>query len=551
MPTAVRIRTRLRVNTDEAASLAEVGDFLGAVYRAELSSRVRLGHLTRSRHAGWRAERKRELTKISSSRWGGAITRCAEDQYQLGLRGLAAHAVSLRASIDVLEKRCALAPGERSTHGDRGTRPLRGYRNDGERFQKSRRLIALRDRLDVVEQSLAKGRPTIAVGGRRLWRSRNNLLAADMTEPQWRDRWDAARMFLTADGESGKRGGNETIRVDPETHQLRIRVPAGLSATLGSHLTVTVPVSFRYLGLQWQERISSASAVRYDVEYDPQRDRWYLHASWKSTPQATPTLSELRSGRMVGVDLNADHLALCVVDPAGNPVGQPCSIPMALEKRSASHRDSRIRAAITRLLDHAELQGCGAIAIENLDFADARSQGRETLGRGSRGKRFRRTVSGIPTSQFRRRLVTMAARRGIAVVGVDPAYTSKWGNQHWRKPLQQQTSDVVTQHRAAAAAIGRRGLGLKLKRRPAGPRNGQRTNANHLPAWLDLQRVSTSRRSGSDPPVYPSRCCGSSESTRRQRPRPFGPHGIAQFEERLGEGFINTGPCPGLPIHSV
>ncbi|MDT5299509.1 MAG: hypothetical protein QOG79_2751, partial [Mycobacterium sp.] len=64
-----------------------------------------------------------------------------------------------------------------------------------------------------------------------------------MTEPQWRARWDAARMFLTADGESGRAGGNETIRVD-EARQLRIKVPAALSARLGSHLQIAAPVGF-------------------------------------------------------------------------------------------------------------------------------------------------------------------------------------------------------------------------------------------------------------------------------------------------------------------
>jgi hypothetical protein len=29
-----------------------------------------------------------------------------------------------------------------------------------------------------------------------------------MTEHQWRTRWDCSRMFLTADGESGKAGGS-------------------------------------------------------------------------------------------------------------------------------------------------------------------------------------------------------------------------------------------------------------------------------------------------------------------------------------------------------
>ncbi len=55
------------------------------------------------------------------------------------------------------------------------------------------------------------------------------------------------------------------------------------------------------------------------------------------------------------------------------------------------------------------------------------------------------------------------------MIGVDAAYTSKWGAQHWRNPLQQQTSDPVTRHHAAAAAIGRRGLGMAIKRRPTGP----------------------------------------------------------------------------------
>jgi hypothetical protein len=56
-----------------------------------------------------------------------------------------------------------------------------------------------------------------------------------------------------------------------------------------------------------------------------------------------------------------------------------------------------VRAAITGLVDHAQQAGCAAVVVENLDFADARATGRETLGRGRRAKRLRRTVAGIPT----------------------------------------------------------------------------------------------------------------------------------------------------------
>ena len=431
-----------------------------------------------------------------------------EDQYQLGMRGVSAQVADLRAAVEVLEQRCALRPGQLAPVEGTETRPRsrrrrRGYRNAAERFAKTRRLAVLRDRLAAAEDALAAGRPSITVGGKRLWRNRNHLDATDMTEQLWRERWDGARMFLTADGESGKAGGNETIRVD-EHAGLRVKVPSALVEELGTHLTIATPVQFSHRGGEWLARVSTRRAVRYDISYDPDRGRWYLDASWKTSPEPARDIEELRGGPVLGVDLNDGHLACCVLDGSGNPIGEPHTIDVVTAGLCASRRDGRVRAAITALLDHAHQHTCSAIVVENLDFADTRATGRETLGRGTRGRRLRRTIAGIPTARFRTRLTGMASRRGIAVIGVDPAYTSRWGAQHWRKPLQQQTSEPVTGHHAAAAAIGRRGLGLAIRRRPAGPRNGQRTAAGTPPARPDHQPSTTQRRRGScGPPTRP------------------------------------------------
>lgn len=507
-PAGVRIRTRIRLTEAQASALTAVGMFLGSVYRAELAGRVRCGRLDRESQGVWRAERKKAITVVSSSRWAGAITRAVEDQYQLGLRGLAAHVADLRAAIEVLTARCGLRPGEldveHTEDGGRGRRRRRGYRNAGERFAKTRRLAVLRARLAVAEEALSAGRPSITVGGKRLWRHRNHLDATDMSGQQWRDCWDAARMFITADGESGKAGGNETIRVDADG-VLRIKVPAALVAELGSHVVVAAPVRFSHRGREWGERVAARRAVRYDISVDPVKHRWYLDVSWKTTPEPAPTLEELRTKNVLGVDLNADHLACWVLDAAGNPIGDPATIAVDTAGLVASRRDGRVRAAITTVLDHAEQRGCAAVVVENLDFADARATGRETLGRGARGKRLRRTVAGIPTRGFRARLTAMAARRGIAVIGVDPAYTSRWGAQHWAQPLQQQTSDPVTGHHGAAVAIGRRGLGLAIRRRPAGPRNGQRTVVGTPPARPNLLPNHAGRHGSSGPPTR-TRC---------------------------------------------
>jgi IS605 OrfB family transposase len=164
-------------------------------------------------------------------------------------------------------------------------------------------------------------------------------------------------------------------------------------------------------------------------------------------------------GPVVGVDVNEGHLAVRRLDEHGNPMGAPHRIDLDLSGSSA-RRDARVRHAITRLLHNTARHKIAAVAVEDLDFADARTLGRETMGRGSRGKRFRKAVAGIPTAVFRHRLTAQAQRHGIGLFAVNPAYTSAWGDQHWRTPYQN-----VTRHEAAATVIGRRAQGHKARRR--------------------------------------------------------------------------------------
>jgi hypothetical protein len=164
-------------------------------------------------------------------------------------------------------------------------------------------------------------------------------------------------------------------------------------------------------------------------------------------------------GPVAGVDLNGDHLAVRRLDAHGNPVGRPHRVDLDLSGSSA-RRDAQVRQAITRLIHFALGHGIDNVAVEDLDFADARATGRETMGRGRRGKRFRKTVAGIPTAVFRSRLSAQTTRHGIGLFAVNPAYTSVWGDQHWRTPYEN-----VTRHEAAATVIGRRAQGFTARRR--------------------------------------------------------------------------------------
>jgi hypothetical protein len=79
---------------------------------------------------------------------------------------------------------------------------------------------------------------------------------------------------------------------------------------------------------------------------------------------ATPT-------GVLGVDLNEHHLAACVLDASGNPVGEPVTIAVATAGLAACRRDGRVRAAITALLDHADQHNCPVVVVSGVDVCAA------------------------------------------------------------------------------------------------------------------------------------------------------------------------------------
>lgn len=442
--------------------------FLGSLAAGDLAirSRQQLSH-----DAGTWAVRKRELTGSCSARWAGSITKATHDQWALARRGQAAHLAWLRGQIASIEARLARPLG---TKADRRAGLPRGYGSRAEWHAKSRRLHALKMRLERVEADWAAGRVHVVRGGKQLALARHHLALAGLSEQAWRERWQAARMFLAADGESGKRFGNETIRIT-DTGHLSLKLPAPLAhlanAPHGRYVLDTT-VQFKHRGQEWLDRVTANRAVAYRIHHDPVRGRWYVTASWQRAATSILPLEAALVRGVIAMDMNDDHLAAWRLDRHGNPVGEPQRFFYDLSG-STAHRDAQIRHALTRLLHHARRCGMAAIAIEDLDFTDGRSRERH-----GRNKRFRRLLARFPTAKLKSRLVSMAAEQDIAIVAVDPAYTSRWGAQHWQKPLTTPTRKT-TRHDAAAVAIGRRALGHAVRRRTTPPPHDQSDRVGH------------------------------------------------------------------------
>ena len=383
----------------------------------------------------------------------------------------------LRLEVATLERRVAAPTRSGCGCGERrGCLACRdGYATANERFQKQRRLASRFAELGRIEAQLAATDYPVVYGGRRLACTRHHLDQAGLTESEWRRAWTEARHWFGCAGNKAAPGGNPCLtltRAEGGNWYLTVSVPRPVAERLGVAARVQLrhPVRLHHRGLELEERLDARAAVRLDVRPDTDRKgrvRTYLRVSWLGAAPEVVDLTAARAGGVVGVDLNADHLAATRIDTSGNPVGRPIRVPLGLAGASTTTRDGRLRAAVTAILEHAETVGATAIAIEDLDFAD--SKGREKFGRR---KAFRHLIAGFPTTRFRDRVVAMAATQGLAVIAVDPRYTSRYGGASWQRALTTPTI-VATRHEGASVAIGRRALGHGLTTkagRPGSPR---------------------------------------------------------------------------------
>ena len=119
----------------------------------------------------------------------------------------------------------------------------------------------------------------------------------------------------------------------------------------------------------------------------------------------------------------------------------------------------------------------------------------------------------------------MAANNGVAVIAVDPAYTSRWGAEHWLDPLGQ-ISPEASGHHAAALVIGRRGLGHRARRRE----RCDSTRAVHRDERAADSVVSGDRRPHTEP--EDREAGGQPRSRQRTLPGERAPSGDEATEDR-------------------
>jgi IS605 OrfB family transposase len=313
--------------------------------------------------------------------------------------------------------------------------------------QKRRRLQTLRDRLAAARREAARQLPGLCFGTRRLFRAQFYLRENGYTShEEWLADWRDARssQFLCL-GSKGEAQGNETATLYPDG-TLRLRVPPALEHRFGRW--VNIPgIRFPHGQDVIDRALAAGQAINLRLVRRKRKGAWVWYVKATTERQDAKIVTSRKNG-CLGVDLNPGLVSACLADRHGNPC-HARHIPVPILGRTREQVKAALAEAVADIVEWARRAGV-PVAVERLDFREKKNR-LEALD----GARYARMLSSFAYRLFLSLLLSRAAREGVEVILVNPAFTTvigwvKFGEGYGLSP-----------HAAAAAAIARRALGLR------------------------------------------------------------------------------------------
>ena len=189
------------------------------------------------------------------------------------------------------------------------------------------------------------------------------------------------------------------------------------------------------------EKAARATGLGQAVSYRFKRDLkgWRVFVSTRMMD--VPVVTDQRRG-VIGIDLNADHLAVAETDASGNYLNA-WRAPLVTYGKNTHQAQALIGDVVSTVVQYAKEAG-KPIVIEKLDFR----QKRAVLEGES--PRYSRMLSSFGYGKVKAYFLSCGYRQGVEVHQVNPAYSSVIGRVKFMERY------GLSVHQAAALVLARR-----------------------------------------------------------------------------------------------
>ena len=336
-----------------------------------------------------------------------------------------------RLRVDSLERRIAQAERQVAQAEEQGRWQ--------QVHEKRRRLANLRSRLAGLETDIGAGRVRLCFGSKRLWRKRDHLEANGYaSHEEWLQDWRDARsneffVLGSRDETSGCQLCVASI-ADDGSLTLRLRMPDCLAEQHGKYLVIegvrfayghgqvlaALESNAEYVAYRREhgDQAARATALGQAISYRFKRDAkgWRVFVSTEM--RDVPVVTDRRRGA-IGVDLNADHLAVAETDASGNYV-TAWRVPLVTYGKNTNQAEALIGDAVASVVQYAREVG-KPIVIEKLDFRQKKA------ALEGQSRRYSRMLSSFSYGKIKAYFLSRGYRQGVEVHQVNPAYSSVIG----------------------------------------------------------------------------------------------------------------------------
>jgi IS605 OrfB family transposase len=363
--------------------------------------------------------------------------------------------VTVRGKIASIKARQRALVEELQHRITKAEKVLKRTTNPAKKHQMKRRVSILRDRLAKLKADLKEGKARLCFGSRRLFRAQFHLEDNDYTShEEWLRDWRSSRsnqffVIGSRDETAGNQSCVATIAEDGSVG-LKLRLPNALSK-YGKHLTFG-RIRFDHgheaivacIGRNLSGERKDGRAINYRFLKDDKGWRVFVTVDIPEIKQ----ISHKDTG-VIGIDINADHLAVTETDRFGNPI-EYYSVPCVTYGKTAEQRRAIIGDIVKRVISFA-ISRRKPLVIEKLDFQKKKAM----LEKQS--KKVARMLSTLAYAQIQTIIRARAYDAGIEVCEVLPSYTSVIGQYKFKNRY------GMSAHNSAALVIGRRELGFGEK----------------------------------------------------------------------------------------